>query len=135
MKYPLLSIVTVICLSSPALVTAQPLNCGQPASIFMTAGVSPLDLTQLAQSVGTAPLDGQSLRQVTQNLRADYPAATDAEISDVMITAFCTYLNTDAAPDLRNPANIRAFEKDTYDAVFGGPPPDSYQPQGWLYDK
>ena len=133
MKHPLLSVVTVLCLSAPALAQTQPLECPQPAPVFAEAGSNALDLSQLAQTVGTAQLDDQSLYSVAQQIRGDYPDATDADVADIMITAFCTYLNTDAPADHRSEANVRGFEQATYNAVFGGPPPHDYPLHGWLY--
>lgn len=132
MKFPLIALAT-LCLASPALADEQPLACAQPAPVFTDAESSPLDLSHLAQTVGTAELDGQSLDAVAGQIREDYPDATDAEVADIMITAFCSYLNTDAPADHRSASNVQAFEEQAYDAVFGGAPPESYSRQGWLY--
>lgn len=133
MKHPLFPLLTVLCLASPALAFADPLDCPAPAPVFASAAANPLDLPQLAQMVGTADLDGTSLRTVAETLRNDYPDASDADVADIMITAFCTYLNADAPPDHRSEANVSAFETQVYRAVFGGPAPESYTKQGWLY--
>ena len=66
-------------------------------------------------------------------LRCAAVQTTDAEVADIMITAFCSYLNTDAPADHRSASNVQAFEEHAYDAVFGGAPPESYSRQGWLY--
>lgn len=133
MKQTLLPLLTALCLSSPALAATQPLECPEPAPVFSAADSNALDLSQLAQKVGTADLDGTSLRTVADQIRVDYPDAKDGDVADIMITAFCTYLNADAPPDHRSEANVRAFEKQVYDAVFGGPPAETYKRQGWLY--
>ncbi|WP_023851583.1 hypothetical protein [Ponticoccus alexandrii] len=54
-------------------------------------------------------------------------------MADIMITAYCTFLNADTPPDHRAEATVNAFEQETYDAVFGGTPPESYPRQGKLY--
>lgn len=133
MKHPLLPLLTALCLSAPAFASAQPLDCPEPAPVFTAADAQSFDLSQLAVTVGTADLDGKSLRRVAGNIRSDYPEAADADVADVMITAFCTYLNTDAPADHRSESNVRAFETQVYDAVFGGAPDPSYEKQGWLY--
>ncbi|MFZ5963046.1 hypothetical protein ACOXXX_08865 [Thalassococcus sp. BH17M4-6] len=133
MKHPLFCLVTVAALSAPALVAAQPLDCPQPAPVFAEADANTFDLAKLAQTVGTTDLGGDSLHAVAEQIRADYPDASDADVADIMITAFCTYLNTDAPADHRSEANVNAFEQQAYIAVFGGPPPESYPRQGWLY--
>lgn len=133
MKHPLLPLLTALCLSAPMLASAQPLDCPAPAPVFTAADAEPFDLSQLAQTVGQAELDGTSLRKVAEGIRADYPEAKDADVADIMITAFCTYLNTDAPKDHRSESNVRAFESEVYDAVFGGAPDQSYEKQGWLY--
>ena len=74
-----------------------------------------------------------SLRSIAAQIRADYPDASDADVADIMITAFCTHLNAGTPPNDHSEANVTAFEKETYNAVFGGPPPESYPRQGWLY--
>ena len=134
MKLPLLPLMTALCMSAPALAMAAPLQCPEPAPVFGEADAKPLDLKQLAQTVGTAELDDKSLYTVAQDIRADYPKAKDADVADIMITAYCNYLNTDTPPDHRSRATVNSFEKQTYNAVFGGTPPESYPRQGWLYN-
>ena len=133
MKQPLLCLVSALCLSSPAFAAADALDCPEPAPVFAEADANTFDLSKLAQTVGTAELDGQSLGKVAEQIRSDYPEATDADVADIMITAFCTYLNTDAPADHRSEANVNAFEQEAYNAVFDGTPPESYERQGWLY--
>ncbi|EBA09694.1 hypothetical protein [Sagittula stellata] len=133
MKRTLLPLLTVLCLSSPALVAAQSLECPEPAPVFTEAGAHDFDLQQLAQRVGTADLDGQSLGTIAKEIRSEYPDAKDADVADIMITAFCNYLNTNAPSDHRSEANVAAFENQVYDAVFGGAPAKTYKRQGWLY--
>ena len=133
MKRSILTVVTAVCLSAPAFVAAQSLECPDPAPVFTEADAGTFDLAQLAQSVGAAELDGQSLYAVAEKIRDDFPNAADADVADIMVTAFCTYLNSDAPADHRSEANVLAFENQVYDAVFGGTPPESYSRQGWLY--
>lgn len=133
MKNPLLPLVTVLYLSAPALAGAQALQCPEPAPVFAQVGANTLDLGQLAQTVGNAQPNSQALYTVAEQIHADYPDATNPEVADIMITAFCTYLNTDAPADRRSDASVRAFEQETYAAVFGGPPPRDYPMHGWLY--
>ncbi|MFD1342596.1 hypothetical protein [Litorisediminicola beolgyonensis] len=133
MNSPLLALVSAACLAAPALVSAQPLDCPAPAPVFSEADATPLDLSTLAQTVGSTELDGASLHAVADQVRSDYPDASDADIADILITAFCTYLKTDAPESHRSEANVTAFEQEAYDAVFGGAPPQDYPRQGWLY--
>ena len=50
-----------------------------------------------------------------------------------MISACCTYLNDDAPADHQTGANVNAFEQQAYQAVYGGPAPETYEHQGCLY--
>ena len=133
MKHPLIVLASTVCLLSPAIVSAQALECLDPAPVFAEADATTFDLAQLAQTVGTAELDGNSLRTIAQQIRGEFPAASNADVADIMITAFCTYLNDDAPADHRDQENVAAFEQQTYDAVFGSPPPPTYKRHGWLY--
>lgn len=133
MKRPLVALVSTLCLVMPAVVSAQALECVDPAPVFKEAGATTFDLQALAQTVGTAELDGGSLPAVAEQVRRDYPHATDADVADILITAFCTYLNDDAPADHRSEANVAAFEQEVYTAVYGGTPPDTYERHGWLY--
>lgn len=134
MNLPLLPLVTALGLAAPALAMAQPLECPEPAPVFAEIHKDPIDLTQLAQTVGTAELDGDTLYNVAQKIRGEFPKAQDADVADIMITAYCTYLNTDAPASHRDEANVTAFEQQTYNAVFGNTPPEDYKRQGWLYN-
>lgn len=134
MKTPFLPLVTALCLTAPAMVLAEPLACPEPAPVFAEAGAHAFNLSQMAETVGTAALDGEALTTVKQQIEADYPNASDADIADIMITSFCTYLNTDAPADHRSEATVSGFEKEVYNAVFGGTPPEDYTRQGWLYN-
>ena len=134
MKRHLTALTSVLCLASTAVFAAEELECQEPAPVFAEADASTFDLPQLAQTVGTAELDGSSLYQVAEQIRSDFPDATDADVADIMITAFCTYLNDDAPADHRTQANITAFESETYNAVYEGTPPEDYKRHGWLYN-
>ena len=134
MKPQFFPLVLALGLTAPVFAMAAPLACPEPAPVFAQAGPGAVDLAQLAQTVGTAALDGEALHTVAQQIQADYPDAKDADVADIMITAFCTYLNTDAPADHRDQATVSAFEQEVYGAVFGGTPPESYPRQGWLYN-
>ncbi|WP_023851584.1 hypothetical protein [Ponticoccus alexandrii] len=73
MKCPFLSLVKVLCLSSPALASAQSLDCPAPAPIVVEANATTFNLPELAQTVGTFEIDGESLRKIAGQLRADFP--------------------------------------------------------------
>ncbi|NIZ11986.1 hypothetical protein [Phaeobacter sp. HF9A] len=123
MKHPLFTLVTVLCLSSPALVSAEPLDCPNPSAVFTEAGGGTFDLAALAQKVGTAELDGDNLSTIAQELAKAHPDATKADIADIMITAFCNYLNTDAPANHRSEAFVTNFENQVSIAVYGADKP------------
>lgn len=133
MKRSLFTVAAALCLSSASLAAAQDLDCPEPAAVFTAADAGAFDLPKLARDVGSAELDGDALGKIVGKIRSDYPEATDAEVADIMITAFCTYLNTDTPADHRSEEHVSAFEQQAYDAVFNGPAPESYPRQGWLY--
>ncbi|ETA50776.1 hypothetical protein [Ponticoccus alexandrii] len=132
MKLTLAALASTLCLALPAMASAEAFGCKDPAPVFAAAGASTFDLPKLAQTVGNAELDGRSLRPVAQQVRTDFPEASEADVADIMITAFCTYLNDDAPASHRSQSNIRNFEREVYGAVFGGAAPESYQCHDWL---
>lgn len=132
MKKVLSVLLTSIVFTVPVIGLAQTLDCPEPAAVFGEAGANTAYLSELASTVGTAELDGTSLRAIVQQIRAEFPAAQDADIADLMITSFCAYLNDDVPVSHRSEANVAAFEQQTYDAVFGAAPPPRYEPQSWL---
>lgn len=124
-----------VALCSPAAAAAQSLTCPDVASVFArdNATSSPHSINELSELVGTAEIDGTSLRSVATKLRADYPKASDAEIADIMITVYCNYLRNDAPASRRTEANMTAFEKQAYDATFGEAAPKKRK-RGWLFE-
>ena len=123
---------TALCLASPAFAATQALDCPEPAPVFVRADAKTFDLSKLAQTVGTAKLDDTSLYKAAEHICSDFPGARNADVAEIMITANCTYLNTDVPADHRSESDVSAFEQLVYDAVFGGAPPKSYPRQQWL---
>ena len=91
MKRSLFTVATALCLSSASLAAAQDLDCPEPAAVFTAADAGAFDLPKLARDVGSAELDGDALGKIVGQIRSDYPEATDAEVADIMITAFCRW--------------------------------------------
>lgn len=116
----------------PALAPAEPLDCPDAPAVFSRGGGGAAGLDSLSRRVGSAELRGSDLRDIASGMRKDYPDAGDAEIADLMITAYCHYLD-EAPADHRDEGAVRDFEQQVYAAVFGGPPPETYPRQGWLY--
>ena len=119
-------------LAAPA-AFAQPLDCPEPAPVFSAAGAAPIDLDALSSEMAAADLGADDLDAVIKRIRTDYPSASDAEVADIAITAFCRHVQTHFPADRRSEAPVAAFEAKVYDAVFGGAPPETYARQGWLY--
>ncbi len=115
--------------------TAAPLTCPVPAAVFAkTNGASrPVSIAGLADQVGTSALDDKGVRAMETKIASDYPDAKKAEIADLLITAFCTYLKKDTPGTRQREASVLAYEKLVYSVVFGGAPPSDYKRQGWLY--
>lgn len=119
-------------LGAPSLGFAAPLDCPDAPAVFGEADAGTTMLRDLARTIGSAGQDGQSPASIADDLRAKYPRAGDADIADIMITAYCTWLDTDAPEDQRSESNVSKFEQQVYDAVFEGPPPPEYKTQDWI---
>lgn len=114
---------------------AAPLDCPETAVVFAETNGStdPISLTDLSQQVGRAQGDSTALYEIAEELRSTYPKASDAEVSDLLITGYCHFLNTETPESTRSEAEVMAFENAAYQAAFGNAPPADHERKGWLY--
>ncbi len=125
---------------APSLGLAAPTDCPDAPAVFGEAGAGTATLQTLADKIGTAGHDEEgvdkALSSLTDGLREQYPDASDAEVADMLIAAYCSWL-TQAIPggdeDQQNEQQVQNFEQKVYQIVFEGPPPPEYKRQGWLY--
>lgn len=122
-------------IATPALAAAESLDCPDPAEVFAGDGASGTSarLGELSRLVGSEEMNGDSLHGAIEELRTDYPKATDAEVSDLMITAYCNFLNEDGSENQRTEANVRTFEQQVYSAVYTEGSRPEPKEHGWLY--
>jgi len=109
------------------------LDCPEASMVMSETHASARYLTELSIKLGEIELNDKSLRLVADDIRAEFPSVQDAEVADIIIAAYCEYLNTDIPDDQKSDAAVSAFEQATYNAVFGAAPPSDYKRQGWLY--
>lgn len=114
---------------------AAPLDCPETAVVFAETNGSkdPISLSDLSQQVGRAESDSTALYEIAEELRSTYPKASDAEVSDLLITGYCHFLNTKTPENTRTEAEVMAFEHAAYVAAFRNAPPRDHQRRGWLY--
>ena len=124
----------LVAFATPATALAQPLDCPDASLVFSkdNGAAKAVSLDQLAEQIGGVEMNGGALNPVVDHIRRDFPAAGDAEIADLMITAYCSYLSKDGRESHRTEANVKAFEKQIYQVVFSGPTPPDYKKKGWL---
>jgi len=136
MPYFLNFLTASIFLISPAALAAQSLSCPDVKTVFArdNATESPLSIDQLSKMIGNAEVQGRDLHAAANSLRIDYPKASDAEIADIMVTVYCNYLLNDAPDSHRTEANMIAFEKEAYAAVYGPDTPPDPSGKGWLFE-
>ncbi len=125
-------------LGAPSLGLAAPLDCPDAPAVFSEAGAGADALQVIADKIGTAGHDDEeiekNLSSIAYELRKEYPKARDAEVADMLIAAYCSWL-AKAIPggDEQSEQEVLAFEQRVYQVVFQGPPPPEYERQGWLY--
>lgn len=127
------SVISSFVLSEAA--SAQALECPQVIPVFAEDGgtTAPVSLNGLATRVGAAEAHHENLAPIAKNLRQDYPNASSAEISDLMITAYCSFLNNENPRNERSKEELMAFEDSVYQAAFGNQSQPTYERKGWLY--
>ena len=121
---------------TPVLANAQALTCPNPAEVFAVDGAEPLaaSIPQLAGILSGAELRDKDLRSLAGTLGSDYPEASDPEIADLMITAYCSYLSNDGSLHLTTEASMEQFEKQAYTAVLGTLDPAYVIERSWKMD-
>lgn len=121
---------------TPALANAQTLTCPEPAEVFAVDRAEPLaaSVPQLAGILSGAELRDKDLRSLAGTLGSDYPEASDPEIADLMIAAYCNYLRDEGSFHLKAEANMEQFEKQAYTAVLGTLDPAYVIERSWKMD-
>lgn len=87
----------------------------------------------LANKIGLLIDAGVDLHLIANRLKNELPNAQPAEIADIMIAAYCQYLNAVPRPGQNRMQMFTAFEAKAYDAAIN-PPNQTPLPGGWLYN-
>jgi len=114
---------------------AAALECPVVSQVFAQTDKTRGDvsLEKIGRKIGETLSEKREIHPLANTVRTDFPDASDAELADLMIAAYCTYLKTDAPEAQHNQAALTDFEQQAYDAVFNPPAPDKVEDHGWLY--
>jgi hypothetical protein len=115
--------------------SAKPLECPVVSQVFapIDATRGDISLEKFGKKISETQSDNAELQAIANSIRADFPDASNAEIANLLITAYCNYLETDAPESQHNQAALMAFEQQAYDAIFKAPKSTPETDHSWLY--
>lgn len=76
---------------------------------------------------------GGDIHPIANRLKQDLSGTQDAEVANIMIAAYCQYLQTADLGGQDKPELLTRFEQIAYDAVFSPPTQEKHE-GGWLFD-
>ncbi len=92
-----------------------------------------ISVTKMGQELGETVRAGASLHPLANRIKQELPGAQDALVVDLMLAAYCQFLETTAQSPSQQTALFQRFESLANDAVFKAPS-DETKPGSWLFD-
>lgn len=92
-----------------------------------------ISIEQLGTKISETVTKGRDLHLIANRLKMELPHAQDAEIVNIMVTAYCQNLEMTPPADQDPSQALTDFEQTAYDAVFSAPTQE-HERGGWLYN-
>ncbi|MFX0545993.1 hypothetical protein ACEWPL_010645 [Roseovarius sp. S1116L3] len=109
-------------------------DCPKLAPVYGEIGASSetLDLAELGDVIATTVAADQGLGDIVSGLRARFPIATDPELANALIAAYCVHLTNERMAQEQVDRELAAFEDKAYNAVYPNAVGEPKK-RGWLY--
>lgn len=114
---------------------AQPLECPLVPEVLAQAkgAAANISVDKLGTRIADTVSSAGNLHPIANRIKSELPNASNAEVADILIAAYCQNLAATQPPPKNGAQMLTDFEQMAYNAVYN-PPTQEAEKGGWLYN-